>query len=57
MEMLPLVAQYADWYGRPRARDRADTDDAPPWPSFTICLAASVVTTQVPRRFAPLRLS
>ena len=30
---------------------------APPWPSLTICLAASVVTTQVPRRFVSDRLS
>src|SRR5687767_10089958 len=51
IEIPPLVAQYADWVGAPTWAEMLLTHTiAPPWPSLTICLAASVVTTQVPRR-------
>src|SRR5512144_913524 len=57
IEIPPLVAQYADWNGAPTWAEIELTHTiAPPWPSLTICLAASVVTTQVPRRLVSDRL-
>src|SRR3954463_11998702 len=58
IEMPPFTAPYADWYGEPTwAEIELVQPTAPPWPSLTICLAPSVVTSHVPRRFVSDRLS
>lgn len=46
IEIPPLVAQWAAWNGEPTCAEIELTHTmAPPWPSATICFAASVVTS------------